>query len=1123
MNAISKIYTKDDKKPYDENIESILEDVIYICDKGLPQKVVSDKELRAACKRVNEYCEENETMNKTIYELEFLLKRISKSTGVNYKDLSSKIITKDVMVNFMNNVLSGLNKKTRMKNFPEVEGDPVIQIGTVVWRYGDKEPFLKHIVTLNSCDPIDGAIVEPFDTEQEVLCRWAEFIRELDPDIITGYNIFGFDNSFMYDRADELDCLDEFTQLGRIENYQSDLIEQKLSSSALGDNVLKYIEMPGRVQIDLFKVIQSSGDKLTSYKLDSVAEHYISGSIKNIYIEDLNVTDNTNNTDDSYCCLEVDNVKELNVGYYIIITYKADGDKFNAGQKLKIDAIDGNIIKIKNINIPKDVLKRKPVWGLGKDDVSPKDIFRLQNEGSAERKIVATYCIQDCALLIGLIRKLDIITNNIGMSNVCSIPFSYIFLRGQGIKIFSLVAKECRNNEFLIPVLTKVDEEHHTRIMNAIRWRNQGKKKNDKWNKNKRNKNKQNKNNNFKNIQLNEETYDLGFIQERSNTNWNYVIDDDAGYEGAIVLKPQPGIYFEPVSVLDYSSLYPSSMISENLSHDTYCCDKYWLGDKGGQRIRDLGEGWDYRDITYDVLVPVDPSNPSKGKKKNGEKTCRFVQYPNNEKGIIPRILMKLLNARKKARAKIKTEKDPFKKSILDGLQLAYKLTANSLYGQLGAKTSSIYWRDIAASTTAVGRELVMHAKNFVEANIPGTETVYGDTDSIFVKFKLEGQDGNKLEGKEALKKSIELGDRAEELIQGTLKYPHKLEYEKTFYPFILFTKKRYVGYKYEFDINKYKQTSMGIVLKRRDNAPIVKYTYGGIIKIIMNERNIQMSIDFLRQSLFDLINGIFDLNMLVITKTLRGYYKVPESIAHKVLADRMGERDPGNKPQSNDRIPYIYVVVPETKGMLQGDKIEHYNYVKEHNLEPDYVTYIENQILKPVSQIYELIVEKLDGYNKGKGYFDFLTKLYTEKYNNDMVKVKKKISSLKQDEVKRIIFKDIIREARKRKYKRNEITGYCVDISTDEDPDDENNDKNNDENNDDTTIDNQFNIDIKVHRQTKLDVFGISNVKIKSNNGSDSDNDSDSEESSKNHKPITKSKTKKKRVKSRDISKWFH
>ena len=175
--------------------------------------------------------------------------------------------------------------------------------------------------------------------------------------------------------------------------------------------------------------------------------------------------------------------------------------------------------------------------------------------------------------------------------------------------------------------------------------------------------------------------------------------------------------------------------------------------------------------------------------------------------------------------------------------------------------------------------------------------------------------------------------------------------------------KKRYVGYKYEFDINKYKQTSMGIVLKRRDNAPIVKYTYGGIIKIIMNERNIQMSIDFLRQSLFDLINGIFDLNMLVITKTLRGYYKVPESIAHKVLADRMGERDPGNKPQSNDRIPYIYVVVPETKGMLQGDKIEHYNYVKEHNLEPDYVTYIENQILKPVSQIYELIVENVENF----------------------------------------------------------------------------------------------------------------------------------------------------------------
>ena len=85
----------------------------------------------------------------------------------------------------------------------------------------------------------------------------------------------------------------------------------------------------------------------------------------------------------------------------------------------------------------------------------------------------------------------------------------------------------------------------------------------------------------------------------------------------------------------------------------------------------------------------------------------------------------------------------------------------------------------------------------------------------------------------------------------------------------------------------------MGIVLKRRDNAEIVKHVYGGVIDILMNKKNLEMSIQFLKDELFKLLDGKFKLDMLVITKSLRGYYKNPDQIAHKVLADRMGVRDP--------------------------------------------------------------------------------------------------------------------------------------------------------------------------------------------------------------------------------------
>ena len=121
--------------------------------------------------------------------------------------------------------------------------------------------------------------------------------------------------------------------------------------------------------------------------------------------------------------------------------------------------------------------------------------------------------------------------------------------------------------------------------------------------------------------------------------------------------------------------------------------------------------------------------------------------------------------------------------------------------------------------------------------------------------------------------------------------------------------------------------------------------------------------------------NGDMDKSMFVISKSLRGYYKNPEGIAHKVLADRMAERNPGNKPKPNDRIPYAYIKLsnndlydynnlyksgpkkgkPKPKKVLQGNRIEHPDYIKEKSLKLDYEFYISNQIMNPVKQVLDL------------------------------------------------------------------------------------------------------------------------------------------------------------------------
>ena len=118
---------------------------------------------------------------------------------------------------------------------------------------------------------------------------------------------------------------------------------------------------------------------------------------------------------------------------------------------------------------------------------------------------ILVYSVEDKSFVIkGLFDKLDIYITNCGMAQVCSVLFSYLFLRGQGIKLLSFVSKQCAKYGFLINVLDKID------------------------------------------------------------------LDEIEKYEGAIVLKPYKDIYFEPIAVADFNSLYPSCMISHNLSHDPY-------------------------------------------------------------------------------------------------------------------------------------------------------------------------------------------------------------------------------------------------------------------------------------------------------------------------------------------------------------------------------------------------------------------------------------------------------------------------------------------------------------------------------------------------------------------------
>ena len=225
----------------------------------------------------------------------------------------------------------------------------------------------------------------------------------------------------------------------------------------------------------------------------------------------------------------------------------------------------------------------------------------------------------------------------------------------------------------------------------------------------------------------------------------------------------------------------------------------------------------------------------------------------------------------------------------------------------------------------------------------------------------------------------------------------------------------------FEFDPHKCKRKSMGIVLKRRDNANIVKDIYGGVIDILMKDQLVHKSVEFVKSCLQDVVDEKYPIDKLTITKSLRSYYKNPMQIAHNVLAKRMGERDSGNKPGPGDRIPFAYIKI-ENKKALQGEKIEHPKYIIENNLKLDYGFYITNQIMKPLQQLFALpgVLEDIADFRAIRGRQDMsihgtwkndIDKL-REKWTDD-AKYKKKYEEFRCKEVKTILFDPFIKQVK--------------------------------------------------------------------------------------------------------------
>ncbi len=384
-----------------------------------------------------------------------------------------------------------------------------------------------------------------------------------------------------------------------------------------------------------------------------------------------------------------------------------------------------------------------------------------------------------------------------------------------------------------------------------------------------------------------------------------------SGLKGAIVLEPKIGLHNDGnILVLDFASLYPSIIRTFNICPTTLIVNK--------------------EDEKFEHFTSPTGS--------------KFVK-PEVREGVFPAVVKELVETRRKVKKQMKKEKDEEMKRFLDAKQHALKIMANSLYGYLGFLGARLYLLEIANSITGFGRENILKTKKLVEENFD-VEVVYGDTDSIFVKVKTKD-----------LEEAEKIGEEISEFVSERLPGYLVLEFEKIYKSFLILTKKRYAGWKFERDSSsptgwKDSIDMKGIETVRRDWCSLTSETMDKVIKIILKEGNIQKAANYVRQVIKDLIEGKIPMEKLTIVK---GLTKDPEEYdgvqPHVELVKKMRERDPSKSPVIGDRIEFVII-----KGnQMLSKRAEDPKYVIENGLEIDSNYYIESQILPPIERIFDV------------------------------------------------------------------------------------------------------------------------------------------------------------------------
>ena len=764
---------------------------------------------------------------------------------------------------------------------PAMYAHKIFSISCRYQRYQMGNPRIVNLILGEAVAP-EGEEVQCYERERGLIEGFYDLVAETDPEILTGYNTYGFDNPYLWLR----------TKINRVKinSKASRLIYQDVfykdntwSSKGYGHKAINQIKMGGRIDIDVIFHVRANY-KLKKNTLDFAARAILKKSKYDLpyrqmfadyyfYVRSRYLKDNISRVSNT-SLLNFYRKTYTDVRDYLVETLRKTEKKEAENKKIGLF-----FEKIRNF-IPFISVKERLEDMLEKDDVLVREMCELFNlvepfnfylkykekvdnfdpsvsldqrkkeiaefyeMGKEKINNIVRYNSVDTNLTYEIFEKVSLFTSNRELCNIVGINIEDVLNRGQQMRGVSTIYNECHPQGISI---------------NKVK------------------------------------------------------LDGNIEFEGGFVFEPIKGLW-DDVICIDFSSLYPSIIVGNNLCYSTFLPKDKW-----------------------DSVAIKDCSVVKWTEKKSGiHREYRFVKKHIRE-GILPALLKKLLDGRYKVKAAMSKEVDLIIKGVLNKKQLAVKVCANSIYGLTGTKedTGKLPFKPLSCSVTALGRKYIKMSAEWVEKKYNAL-VVYGDTDSIM--FQIPGVKGGKA--------CIEAGNRIAKEISDSKIYPDpiiKFEFEKAG-RILTMVKKKYIYWKYDdhekgkdgkpnpnygnfADINgPFSMELRGIILVRRDNCKWYKKIYRNLLYDILLGKDITYAYKRLKVEVLRLLKNEIDPLDLVIYGSMGSVYK---NKTYKIAMFRecLKKRDQFLSP--GERFGYIVTKIKKPGKIYMGEKmrlIEEYN-----------------------------------------------------------------------------------------------------------------------------------------------------------------------------------------------------